>query len=80
MSLSSYLYDSSSFEGEFDTEEDKDIAMIVALHKSKWPKKGCEGQGLMDNRLMLNYFVEEPVFPSDTSDATLGWAPSCSNN
>jgi hypothetical protein len=37
------LYDSSSSEEEFDTEEDEDIAMIVTLHKSKWPKKGCEG-------------------------------------
>jgi hypothetical protein len=80
MSSSSYLYDSSSSEEEFDTEEDEDIAMIVALHKSKWPKKGCGRQGLMDNWLMLNYFVKEPVFPSGTSGATVGWALSCSNN
>jgi hypothetical protein len=80
MSSSSYLYHSSSSEEEFHTKEDEDIAMIVALHKSKCPKKGCEGQGWMDNRFMLNYFVEEPVLPSGTSGAAVGWATSCSNN
>jgi hypothetical protein len=36
---------------EYDTDQDVDIAMIVALHKSKRPSlsimRGCGGRGLM---------------------------------
>jgi hypothetical protein len=69
--MSSSSYDSSSDE-EFDMNEDKDIALIVALHKNERPKHGGSAIGCErlrrariegNNRMMLNYFVGESVYP-----------------
>ena len=63
-------YDSS--EEEFDIEEEEDLAMILAMHINKKLK---HGGSVMDrkkiwrdridahNRLMKNYFVENPTYP-----------------
>jgi hypothetical protein len=42
----SILYDYSTSDEEFNMDEDKDLAMIVSLHKNKnkWPKHIAMGR------------------------------------
>ena len=61
-------YDSS--EEEFDMEEEEDLAMILAMHINKKPKHGGSVREKIwrdridaHNRLMKNYFVENPTYP-----------------
>ena len=69
MGLLSY----SSDDEEFDLDEDEAIAMILLMHKNKRPKKhggSVFGRAVIpreridaDQRLMRNYFNENPIFP-----------------
>ena len=63
-------YDSS--DEEFDLQEEKDIAMILAMHINKKSKHGSLVFGrqklwrkMIDghNKLMRNYFVKNPIYP-----------------
>ena len=63
-------YDSS--EEEFDMEEEEDLAMIISMHINKKPKHGGSVMGRekiwrdridAHNRLMKNYFMENPTYP-----------------
>ena len=63
-------YDSSN--EKYNIQEEEDIAMILAMHVNKKPK---HGGSIIDrqkswrdridahNRLMRNYFVENPTYP-----------------
>jgi hypothetical protein len=70
--MSSSSYDYSTSDEEFGRDEDEDIALIFALHNNKWVKHGSSVIGheklwraRVDgkNWLMINYFVEKPVYP-----------------
>jgi len=70
-----------SSEDEFDMEEEEDLAMIIALHINKKPKHGGSVMGPekiwrdridAHNRLMKNYFVENPTYRSHIFVAGLG--------
>jgi hypothetical protein len=61
------MFDYSMFGEEFDVGEEEDIVMILALHKSIWPKHGGSVFGrerlrwaMIDghNQLMHNYFAD----------------------
>ena len=61
-----------SFEEEFDMKEEEDLAMILVMHINKKPKHGGSVMGRQKiwrdridahNRLMRNYFVENPTYP-----------------
>ncbi|KAI4973986.1 hypothetical protein ZWY2020_041767 [Hordeum vulgare] len=62
----------NSSEEEFDMEEEEDLAMIIAMHINKKPKHGGSVMGRekiwrdridAHNKLMKNYFVENPTYP-----------------
>ena len=55
-------------------EEEEDIAMVLAVHEhmNKRPKRGRSVRGTVkirqeridaDQRLMRNYFIENPIYP-----------------
>ena len=61
-----------SFEEEFDTKEEEDLAMILAMHINKKPKHGGSVMGRQKiwrdridahNRLIRHYFADPPVYP-----------------
>lgn len=66
------LFDDSSTDDEFDMCEEEDIAIILAVHKSKRPKHGGSVSGReklwreridAHNWFMRSYFVENPIYP-----------------
>ena len=65
------LYDDSLSDEEWDLEEEKDIAMVLILHKNKRSKHGGSIWGYetlrrlrrdADDNLMRNYFGPTPIF------------------
>ena len=61
-----------SFDEEFDLQEEEDLAMVLAMHINKKPKHGGSVFGRQKlwkeridahNRLMRNYFAENPTYP-----------------
>ena len=68
------LFDYTTSDEEFDTQEEEDIAMLLMVHSNmnKRPKHGGSQIGREYIRrhreeahamLMANYFVDKPVFP-----------------
>ena len=62
----------NSSDEEFDLEEEENILILLAIHANKKPKHGGSVFGRqklwrerMDahNRLMRNYFVDNPIYP-----------------
>jgi hypothetical protein len=73
-SKSSSSFDYTTSDEEFDMEEEEDIAMVLALHErnNKRSKRGSSVLGTVklrreridaDQRLMRNYFIEDPIYP-----------------
>ena len=57
---------------EFDLQEEEDLAMVLAMHINRKPKHGgsvfgrqkiCRERIDAQNRLMRNYFEENPTYP-----------------
>ena len=61
-----------SFDEELDLQAEADVAMILSMHINKMMKQGGSVFGRQKlwreridrhNRLMMNYFVENPIYP-----------------